>query len=102
MTYELIDDIHIIEHGAESDKDAICSLTNHLYFNLSRKDTIHEQVVSVDASRYPPTDGMGIPAGEKESVVGTLDLRKPPIFSEAYDTCYLLNEKTLAHRASLK
>ena len=89
-SYRLDGDSLVIEHRAESDRDTVCSLTNHSYFNLSGRGTVERHIVSVGAGRHLTADGQGIPTGEAEAG-GPMDLRAPRRLSSAYDCCYLLD-----------
>ncbi len=81
VTYTFSDDNALsIHYEAVSDKDTLCNLTNHVYFNLSGEGsgTIEDHMIQVNASRYTATDSGLIPTGEQRSVDGTpLDLRNP-------------------------
>lgn len=69
-----------LETTAISDADTVCSLTNHVYWNLAGHDsgTIDGQLLCVRSDDYLETDGDTIPTGHKLSLAGTrLDLRKP-------------------------
>ena len=75
VTYTLTDnDVFRIEYNAVSDKDTVCNLTNHSYFNLNGHGTgkVYEQEIEMNCDFFV--------AGEKKnviaSVLGTpLDLR---------------------------
>ena len=78
VTYTLADGALRIDYRAESDKDTVCNLTNHSYFNLSGHDTgsVESQDIKLFASRYTPTVPGSIPTGEIAPVDGTfMDLR---------------------------
>lgn len=67
---------------AASDADTVCSLTNHVYWNLSGHDsgTVDGQLLSVPAREYLETDADTIPTGRKLSLRGTeLDLQTPTL-----------------------
>lgn len=70
----------VIRYRAKSDRDTICSLTNHSYFNLAGHDSgaIFEQEVQLFASAYTPSNRENIPLGTIAPVEGTpMDLRTP-------------------------
>ena len=69
-----------LETTAISDADTVCSLTNHVYWNLAGHDsgTIDGQLLYVRSDEYLETDGDTIPTGHRLSLAGTcLDFRKP-------------------------
>ena len=62
-----------IDYKATSDKDTLCNLTNHAYFNLDGHDggSIEEHVLKLYASAFTPTDAGNIPTGEINDVTET-------------------------------
>ena len=63
-----------IDYRAKSDKDTLCNLTNHAYFNLSGQagdDTILDHELMIKSSRITPTDNALIPHGDFMDIVGT-------------------------------
>jgi len=62
-----------IDYKAVTDKDTICNLTNHAYFNLSGHDSgsVEEHVIKLCASAFTATDKESIPTGEISDVEGT-------------------------------
>lgn len=72
VIYTLIDDELTIEYFAQSDKDTLCNLTNHCYFNLegNGKD-VYEQELFLDADYITPVDSGLIPHGELMAVKNT-------------------------------
>ena len=67
-------------YEAVSDQTTIINLTNHSHFNLSGHDSgpIYDQVLSIEADAYLPTDETLVPTGEIRAVKGTaMDLRQP-------------------------
>ena len=70
-----------IAYDAVSDQDTVFNFTNHSYFNLAgheHPEKAYDQVLSMAARFYTPTDAGLIPTGETRSVVGTpMDFRSP-------------------------
>ena len=81
VTYSFSDDNALtIRYEAQSDKDTLCNLTNHVYFNLAGEGSgsVEDHEIQIHASRFTATDSGLIPTGELRSVSGTpLDLRSP-------------------------
>lgn len=80
VTYALEGDALSIHYEAAGDRDTVCNLTNHSYFNLSGhgSGTVLDQEIRLFSSAYTPTDSTGIPLGTVEPVEGTpMDLRSP-------------------------
>jgi len=104
VTYTLTNDNALrIDYKASTDKTTILNLTNHSYFNLSagQSPTIMDEVVTIAADNYTPTDDTLIPTGEIKSVKGTpFDFTTPHTIGEridkiekvgGYDLNYVLN-----------
>ena len=73
------------EYSAHSDKETLCNLTNHTYFNLAGhgSGTILDQQVQLLADAFTVTDGGLIPTGELMPVDGTpMDFRQPHAMGE--------------------
>lgn len=67
-----------IRYEATSDRDTLCNLTNHSYFNLDCEGSgkILGHVLALDADRFTVVDRDCIPTGELRPVDGTpFDLR---------------------------
>lgn len=94
VTYSLQGRSLSIRYEAVSDRDTICSLTNHSYFNLSGKGDISDHSVMIKADGYTPSDPSGIPLGTIEEVSGPMDLRHLTSMSSgtAYDLNYTLSD----------
>ena len=78
-TYTLKDGALTLDYWAKSDRDTVCNLTNHSYFNLSghHSGSVESQYIRLYASRYTPTGPGSIPTGELAPVEGTvMDLRR--------------------------
>ena len=83
VTYALSDGSLTIRYEAVSDRDTLCNLTNHSYFNLSGHDSgdVLHHTLRMDASYYTPTDAALIPTGELASVAATpMDFSEPTTF----------------------
>lgn len=73
VTYTLGDDNSLlIEYEAESDRNTLCSLTNHSYFNLNGKfDSALGHYIYINSDAVTAVDGELIPHGEILRVGGT-------------------------------
>lgn len=74
-----------IQYEAKTDKETVCNLTNHSYFNLSGnpENTILEDILVVDADTYTPVDDTFMTTGAIEKVEGTpMDFRAPTAIGE--------------------
>jgi aldose 1-epimerase len=104
VTYTLANDNSLhLDYKATTDKDTILNLTNHSYFNLSamQSPTILDEVLTLNADNYTPTDSTLIPTGEIKSVKGTpFDFTTPHTLGErikqipdvgGYDLNYVIN-----------
>lgn len=73
VTYALEGRSLSIRYEACSDRDTVCNLTNHAYFNLGGHNSgpVLDQMLSLSARYYTPTDETSIPLGQLEEVAGT-------------------------------
>lgn len=89
VTYTLTKENSLkIAYRAVSDKDTLCNMTNHSYFNLGGHDSgvIDEQVLQINADFYTPNDSECMPTGEVISVSGTpFDYRAPKPIGQDID-----------------
>lgn len=89
VTYRLEPDGLAIEYEAVTDKDTLCNLTNHSYFNLAGEGTILDHRICLNADFYTPTDPGSIPTGEVAKVEGTpMDLREPITIGDHIDDAF--------------
>ena len=110
VTYTLTDDNElVIEYFAAAGADTVLNFTNHSYFNLggqaSGRDSVMNEILTINADRFTPTDDALIPTGEMCDVTGTpMDFRagkpigadidadyKPLKQGKGYDHNYVLN-----------
>ena len=108
VSFELTEDNEIIiEYYATTDKDTLCNLTNHAYFNIGGQDTVLGHELMINSRQITPVDEELIPHGEYMDIDGTpysflpaKSLRKD-MFSDAkffaacngYDFNYCLDRK---------
>lgn len=89
---------------AVSDKDTVCSLTNHVYWNLAGHDrgTIDGHLLVVPAKAYLETDSEKIPTGNILPVgTGMPDLQAAtPLEGLSFDHTYLLAKDGDLHFAA--
>ena len=80
VTYWLEDGALLIDYRAVGERDTLCNLTNHSYFNLDGHSSgpILDHRVQLFAKSFTPTDRHSIPTGSIRAVAGTaMDLTKP-------------------------
>jgi aldose 1-epimerase len=113
MTYTLTDvNEFIISYKATTDKTTIINLTNHGFFNLAGianpTPTVLNNILTINADYYIPTDDTSIPTGEILKVDNTpFDFRKPHVVGDrindkgniqikngaGYDHCFVLKKE---------
>ena len=74
VTYTWTDENElIIRYEAVSDKDTLCNLTNHSYFNLEGEGsgTVLDHTFEINADTFTVGDSELIPTGEQRDVTGT-------------------------------
>ena len=107
-----------IEYSAVSDKDTVCNLTNHSYFNLNgdKSGTIYGHKMQMNSSFYTPNDEACMPTGEILSVSGTpFDFRCEKTLGkgiksdfdqikmfEGFDHNFVLDGRGMRHAGTLK
>jgi len=89
VTYTLTDDNEIVMHyEGTTDKATVVNVTNHTYFNLAGEgsDTINDEVLQINASKFSVVDSGLIPTGEMRDVAGTpFDFRMPKVIGRDVD-----------------
>lgn len=65
VTFSLTDENEVvIEYYATTDKDTVCNLTNHAFFNLGDDDTVLSHELLIKARQMTPVDEELIPHGD--------------------------------------
>jgi aldose 1-epimerase len=94
-----------IRYTAETDHATVINLTNHSYFNLANDPSapVFDDIARIDADKYTPLDGKGIPTGTIEPVEGTaLDFREAhPIGKSIPERGYDHNFVLRKHKATV-
>jgi len=54
----------VIEYKAVSDKDTVCNLTNHAYFNIGGQPTVLDHILMINSKKITPVDDELIPHGD--------------------------------------
>ncbi len=91
VTYRLVDQSLVISYSAVSDRDTLCNLTNHAYFNLSGHDSgiVDDHTINICADYYTPTDKQSIPVGLIQAVDDTpMDMRAPIRIGDNVNSAY--------------
>ena len=60
-----------IEYEATTDKDTVCNLTNHTYFNIGYQATVLDHYLMIGSRQITPVDTEMIPHGEFMDIGGT-------------------------------
>jgi aldose 1-epimerase len=88
VRYILIGKSLQIVYNATTTKPTVVNVTNHSYFNLAGdgKGTVLDELLTIPADKYTPTDATLIPTGQLAPVAGTpFDFRKPTAIGARID-----------------
>jgi len=107
VTYELKDACLSMCYQAVSNKDTLCNLTGHSYFNLNGHDAgnILDHVLCIHADQYTPSDKTSIPFGHLDPVSGTpMDFTYPSPIGAHIDDPFtqLINARGYDHNYVLR
>ena len=107
VQFELDNNALIIRYHATSDKDTLCNLTNHSYFNLAghNSGSVLNQDIQIFAQHYTPSNNESIPFGVIAPIVDTpMDFQTPTpigahineafpqlLYARGYDHNYVLS-----------
>jgi len=106
VNYRLENHKFVIEYHALSDKDTVCNLTQHSYFNLSGQDALKldDHSIQIFADSYNPTNSEDISLAREMVVDTPFDFRTEKILTseindphpqlvkaKGYDHNYLIN-----------
>ena len=78
VTYRVENGALVIMYDAKSDRDTLCNLTNHSYFNLNGSGSALSHVLQINADQFLENSNQCMPTGKILSVDGTpFDFRAP-------------------------
>ena len=101
VTYTWTDENElIIRYEAVSDKDTLCNLTNHSYFNLEGEGNgnVLDHTFEINADTFTVGDSELIPTGEQRDVTGTnFDFRNPVRLGDVIDRIEGDDQLTAGH-----
>ena len=88
VTYRVENGGLTMDYRAKSDKDTLCSLTSHPYFNLGGHGSgpVLNQEIQIFADQYTPIGAGSIPTGAVEPAAGSMDLRHAAVIGEHIDS----------------
>ena len=88
VTYTFTDACELkLHYEAETDKDTICNLTNHAYFDLEgeKNGSVEGHTVCIAADKFTVVDKDSIPTGELRDVTDTLfDFRAGKVLADGF------------------
>jgi aldose 1-epimerase len=109
-TYTVTEDNALqLKFKATTDRDTVCNLTHHSYFNFASSGDVLGHVVQINADKFTPVNSGLIPTGELMPVAGTpFDFLTPTAigahinetnneqikFAGGYDDNWVLNKKS--------
>ncbi len=89
VTYTLQNNSLCINYKATTDKDTVCNLTNHSYFNLNGYGNILDHFVQIFSDYFTENDDKSLPTGKLIPVKHTpLDFTEPKKISTDIDNKY--------------
>lgn len=90
VIYALSDDNALsITYDAISDKDTVCNITNHSYFNLNGAGSVRGHLLQLVAKQFTEADSAMLPTGRILPVAGTpMDFTKAKPLGQEIDADY--------------
>lgn len=87
VTYRMLEDGFQMEYDAVSDKDTLCNLTNHTYWNLAGDGSAMEHILQIRADHFLENSSECLPTGVVLPVENTpFDFRQPKKIGRDIDT----------------
>lgn len=78
VRYRLQDGTLVMEYEAFADRDTLCSMTNHSYFNLNGGGSVLDHALQIRAEEFLENSAATLPTGNRLPVAGTpFDFRVP-------------------------
>ena len=78
VRYRLQDGTLVMEYEAFADRDTLCSMTNHSYFNLNGGGSVLDHALQIRAEEFLENSAATLPTGRRLPVAGTpFDFRTP-------------------------
>ena len=78
VRYRLQDGTLVMEYEAFADRDTLCSMTNHSYFNLNGGGSVLDHALQIRAEEFLENSAATLPTGKRLPVAGTpFDFRAP-------------------------
>ena len=78
VSYRLCGDTLTMAYEASADRDTLCNLTNHSYFNLNGSGSVLGHTLQICAEEFLENTAATLPTGERLPVAGTpFDFRAP-------------------------
>ena len=102
VTYRLHGSALELDYRAGSDRDTLCNLTNHSYFNLNGTGTVRGHELQLFADDCLENSAATLPTGKRVSVEGTVfDFRMPKRVGQDLDAEYLRTWRGYDHNFCL-
>ncbi len=71
VRYRLQDGTLVMEYEASADRDTLCNLTNHSYFNLNGSGSVLGHTLQIGAEEFLENSAATLPTGKRLPVAGT-------------------------------
>ena len=71
VSYHLCGDTLTMAYEASADRDTLCNLTNHSYFNLNGSGSVLGHTLQIGAEEFLENSAATLPTGKRLPVAGT-------------------------------